>query len=162
MDFDDFYRENYARTVRAMTLTFRDPALAEEITQEAFYRTLRRWPKVSTLDRPDAWTLVVALNCGRDAARKSQRHRTKNRLLARHDSEGSRETAVVDRMTISDLLGAVTDRQRQALVLHYIAQLSVPEMARIMKCAEGTVKSTLHAALQSAARGVEGRTYVTD
>jgi predicted RNA polymerase sigma factor len=67
MEFDAFYRSSYERVHRAMALAFRDDSLAEDVTQEAFYRALRRWPKVSKLDHPEAWTMVVALNCGRGA-----------------------------------------------------------------------------------------------
>ena len=63
---------------RAMVLSFRDPTLGEDIAQEAFYRTLRRWPKVSKLDHPEAWTMVVALNCGRDVARRRWSVRERN------------------------------------------------------------------------------------
>ena len=75
MDFDSFYSENFDRIHRAMTLRFRDPSFAEEITQEAFYRALRRWSKVATLDHPEAWTLVAALNRGRDLAPPPDRSR---------------------------------------------------------------------------------------
>jgi RNA polymerase sigma-70 factor (ECF subfamily) len=75
MDFDSFYSENFDRIHRAMTLRFRDPSFAEEITQEAFYRALRRWSKVAKLDHPEAWTLVAALNRGRDLAPPPDRSR---------------------------------------------------------------------------------------
>jgi RNA polymerase sigma-70 factor, ECF subfamily len=162
MEFDTFYRENYARIYRAMVLAFRDPAFAEEITQEAFYRALRRWSKVSGLSRPDAWTMVVALNRGRDSSRRRTLHESKEALLAQSESESNRETEVDDRMAIIALLNSVSSRQREVLVLRYVGQLSVTEIAEAMKCAEGTVKATLHAALERAANVMKGSTYVED
>jgi DNA-directed RNA polymerase specialized sigma24 family protein len=47
-------------------------------------------------------------------------------------------------------------------VLRYIAQLSVAEIAGVMKCAEGTVKSTLHAALERAGQATKGIIYADD
>jgi len=38
MDFDAYYEASYDRVRRAMTLAFRDPDFAEEITQEAFFQ----------------------------------------------------------------------------------------------------------------------------
>jgi RNA polymerase sigma-70 factor, ECF subfamily len=162
MEFDAFYRENYGRIQRAMTLGSGDPELAEEITQEAFYRTLRRWKRVSQLERPDAWTMVVALNLGRDNARRQRRHAAKAPLLAGSDLGNVGEQGIEDRMFVMELLGSVTDRQREVLVLRYVGQLSVPEIARSLKCPEGTVKSTLHTALEKAAQSAKGTEHVDD
>jgi RNA polymerase sigma factor (sigma-70 family) len=151
MDFDSFYTASYVRVRRAMTLAFRDPALAEEITQEAFFQTLKRWAKVSALDDPEGWTMVVALNKGRDLHRRRVRHDAKQGLLVVQQPDAqSGERHVEDRMMVSKLLEGVSDRQRQALLLRYITQLTIPEIAVAMGCAEGTVKATLHAALAKA------------
>jgi RNA polymerase sigma-70 factor (ECF subfamily) len=162
MEFDSFYLENYERTYRAMILTFRDPPLAEDITQEAFYRALRRWKKVSRLDRPDAWVMVVALNRGRDFQRRRRSGNAKAHLLAVEQTTKADETLIDDRTAVSELLLSVSQRQREALVLRYIVQLTVPEIAVAMGCAEGTVKSTLHTAVTNAAKGTKGWTHVSD
>jgi RNA polymerase sigma-70 factor (ECF subfamily) len=162
MEFDAFYRANYERIHRAMVLSFRDPSLGEEITQEAFYRALRRWPKVSKLDHPEAWTMVVALNCGRDAARQRRRHADRTQRVGTAGAESGGEAGVDDRLAVIDLLTSVTDRQREIIVLRYISQLSVPEIAALLQCAEGTVKATLHAALRRAASQSKGAVYVDD
>jgi RNA polymerase sigma factor (sigma-70 family) len=44
-------------------------------------------------------------------------------------------------------LEQLAPRQRAAVVLRYLGDLSVAEVARAMGCAEGTIKSTLHTAL---------------
>ena len=49
------------------------------------------------------------------------------------------------RATLADL----PDRQREAVVLRFFEDLSVEETAAAMKCAEGTVKATVHQALRS-------------
>jgi RNA polymerase sigma-70 factor (ECF subfamily) len=163
VDFDSFYSASYDRVRRAMTLAFRDPALAEEITQEAFFQTLKRWPKVSALDHPEGWTMVVALNKGRDLHRRRVRHDAKQGLLVvlQPDAE-SGERHVEDRMMVSTLLEGVSDRQRQALLLRYITQLTIPEIAVVMGCAEGTVKATLHSALTKASLQSKETTNVTE
>ena len=162
MEFDEFYRDHYARIQRAMTLGFRDPELADEITQEAFYKTLRRWKQVSKLERPDAWTMVVALNLGRDNSRRRRRHEAKAPLLVQRDPESLGDVYVEDRMFVMELLASVTERQREVLVLRYVVQLTVPEIARSLNCAEGTVKSTLHTALEKTAQFAKGTEHVDD
>jgi len=162
VDFDSFYSASYDRVRRAMTLAFRDPALAEEITQEAFFQTLKRWPKVSVLDHPEGWTMVVALNKGRDFHRRRARHEAKQALLVHQPDAQSGERHVEDRMMVSTLLEGIPDRQRQALLLRYITQLTIPEIAVVMGCAEGTVKATLHAALAKASLQSKETTDVTE
>jgi RNA polymerase sigma factor (sigma-70 family) len=162
VDFDSFYSTSYDRVRRAMTLAFRDPALAEEITQEAFFQTLKRWPKVSELDHPEGWTMVVALNKGRDLHRRRVRHDAKQALLVRQPDAQSSERHVEDRMMVSTLLEGISDRQRQALLLRYITQLTIPEIAVVMGCAEGTVKATLHSALAKASLQSKETTNVTE
>jgi RNA polymerase sigma factor (sigma-70 family) len=150
MDFDTYYAASYDRVRRAMTLTFRDPDLAEEIAQEAFFQTLRRWKKVSLLDHPEGWTMVVALNKGRDLHRRRVRQEAKKPYLVPSSANLSSESQVDARVIVTELLKGLGDRQREALLLRYITQLTIPEIAKVMGCAEGTVKATLHAALAKA------------
>jgi RNA polymerase sigma factor (sigma-70 family) len=65
-------------------------------------------------------------------------------------------------MMIATLLEGVSDRQREALLLRYITQLTIPEIAVVMGCAEGTVKATLHTALATASHLAKGAAHDTD
>jgi len=150
MEFDTYYAASYDRVRRAMTLTFRDPDLAEEISQEAFFQTLRRWKKVSLLDYPEGWTMVVALNKGRDLHRRRVRQEAKQPFLVSSPANLSSESRVDARVTVTELLKGLGDRQREALLLRFVTQLTIPEIAKVMGCAEGTIKATLHAALAKA------------
>jgi RNA polymerase sigma factor (sigma-70 family) len=162
MDFDTYYAASYERVRRAMALTFRDPTLAEEIAQEAFFQTLRKWSKVSLLDHPEGWTMIVALNKGRDIYRRRIRQEARQSIVVERSTRYSGEDRVEDRMLVASLLEGVSDRQREALLLRYISQLTIPEIAVVMGCAEGTVKATLHAALANASHLLKGATHVPD
>jgi RNA polymerase sigma factor (sigma-70 family) len=162
MDFDSYYELSYDRVRRAMTLAFRDPDVAEEFTQEAFFQTLRRWKRISRLDHPEGWTMVVALNKGRDTHRRRVRQTMKYKLLAQPSAMESKETQVDARILVTGLLEHLGDRQREALLLRYVSQLTIPEIAKVMGCAEGTVKATLHAALAKASLQVKDILNVTD
>ena len=71
--------------------------------------------------------------------------KTRNRLLAHHRAVGPLATASPgpDRVVFVEVLRAIPVKQRQAMVLRYIADLSVAEIAVEMGVAEGTVKSWL-------------------
>jgi RNA polymerase sigma factor (sigma-70 family) len=162
MEFDTYYAASYERVRRAMVLAFRDPALAEEIAQEAFFQTLRKWLKVSLLDHPEGWTMIAALNKGRDIYRRRVRQEARQSLVIDRSTRYSGEDRVEDRMMIASLLEGVSERQREALLLRYISQLTIPEIAVVMRCAEGTVKATLHAALANASQISKGAAHVAD
>jgi RNA polymerase sigma-70 factor (ECF subfamily) len=55
-------------------------------------------------------------------------------------------------------IAALPSRQRLAVSLHYFAGLSVVEVAQVMRCAEGTVKSTLSDA-RSKLKDILGKDY---
>lgn len=115
MDFDTFYSASYDRVRRSMMLTFRDQSLAEEITQEAFVQSLKRWSNVSLLNHPDGWTMVVALNKGRDLHRRRVRRDAKRSLLASRPEANSGVSVFA---SIDSRKGSPTSlsRRRQASV----------------------------------------------
>jgi RNA polymerase sigma factor (sigma-70 family) len=55
--------------------------------------------------------------------------------------------AIVDRASLACGIAQLPDRQRIAVVLRYLADLPIADVATAMGCAQGTVKSTLHTAL---------------
>ena len=144
MTFEEFFRERYVEVVRSMRLMVGDHARAEELAQEAFSRACRHWRRVRKLDRPVAWVYVVATNEARREWRRDQRAATTTIELAlADDTTGPLATALDVRAAIAQL----TDRQRAAVVLRYVADLPIAEIAEVMACAPGTVKATLHQAL---------------
>ena len=141
--FDSFFEQQYEPVVRSLTLVFGDRPRAEDAAQGAFERAYRKWRTVSELDRPGTWVYVVAL---RDARRALAREELSGPF---EDSplEGIEEVAVTA-VSLRAALAVLPLRQRAAVVLRYLGGLSVSEVAQAMGCAEGTVKATLHSALQ--------------
>jgi RNA polymerase sigma-70 factor (ECF subfamily) len=143
--FEEFFRERYEEVVRSMRLMIGDHARAEELTQEAFTRACRHWRRVRTLDRPVAWVYVVATNEARRSWRRERRAQSNVSMppVSVDDATGALTTALDVRAALAQL----TDRQRAAVVLRYLADLPIAEIAEVMGCAPGTVKATLHQAL---------------
>ena len=60
--FDDFYRREHARVLGVVVALTGRADLAGDAADEAFARALARWPRVSKMASPGAWTAKVALN----------------------------------------------------------------------------------------------------
>jgi RNA polymerase sigma-70 factor (ECF subfamily) len=145
--FDEFFAAHYDELARTLAVALADRRAAEEAAQEALTRALRRWRHVRTLDRPAAWLYVVAMNHVRDRWRREHRepHWDLERDSSTLDPSGSVATAV----SVRDAIATLPARQRQAVVLRYLADLQLADVAEAMGCAVGTVKATLHQALRS-------------
>jgi RNA polymerase sigma-70 factor, ECF subfamily len=143
-DFETFFDDEYGPVLRTVALAVGDRGRAEEVTQEAFARAFRKWRTVSQLARPAAWVYVVALNAERTRRRRDAR------VVAVEPQVTADPSAGVDAgVMVRQLLERLPPRQRAAVVLRYLGDLTVPEVARALGCAEGTVKSTLHDALRN-------------
>ncbi|MCU1466014.1 MAG: Sigma-70, region 4 type 2 [Actinomycetia bacterium] len=147
LSFDEFYESFFDRVARALVLAGADRDLACDATQEAFARALRRWRTVCDMDRPDGWVYVVAMNRLRDHWRRSERRRERTRDI--DDGIRDNTSGVATRLSVRDAIATLPPRQRQAVVLRYLADLPLADVADAMGCATGTVKATLHQAMQS-------------
>jgi RNA polymerase sigma factor (sigma-70 family) len=147
MPFDEFYESYFDRVARALVLAGADRDLARDATQEAFARALRRWRKVREMDRPDGWVYVVAMNQLRDHWRRSERRR--DRAASIDDGATDNTGGVATRLSVREAIATLPPRQREAVVLRYLADLPLADVAEAMGCALGTVKATLHHAMQA-------------
>lgn len=115
-----------------------DPELAEELTQEAFVRLFARW---FTVRHPQAYLYLTATNLAR---RHWRRRRSEQSALVRSAPLPSDESAPAYDPALADALTRLPRRQREAVVLHYLADLPVDEVARLLHLAPGSVKRLLH------------------
>jgi RNA polymerase sigma-70 factor (ECF subfamily) len=143
--FDEFFIANYDSVLRAMRAVVTNADRAEESTQEAFARALRRWRHVATMDRPVTWVYVVALN---DERRRWRRERDGPTLPLVLEPEPDVAARIVTSLRLREAVMALPGRQRAAVVLRYFSDLTVADVAEAMGCAPGTVKATLHHALR--------------
>jgi RNA polymerase sigma-70 factor (ECF subfamily) len=136
--FRDLYQAEYAGLAGYCTALTGDVQLARDITQEAFARLFARWVGVR---EPKAYVYYVATNLARRHWRRSKKEREI------YDQIGHRpvEHAVHDPW-LRDLVERLPERLREAVLLHYYADLPVAEVARLVHRPLGTVKQRLHEA----------------
>jgi len=145
VSFAAFYDGNYPSVCRALTLALHDPHLAEEAAQEAFIRAYVYWRRVGRMHRPAGWVYVVAVHVAfrRNRGGTGRAQPVPDAAVIATDFADE----VVQRETLRLAIAGLPERQRLAIVLRYLADLPIADVAAAMQCAVGTVKSTLHAAL---------------
>jgi RNA polymerase sigma-70 factor (ECF subfamily) len=140
-DFDHFYAATYERLLRQLyVVTGGDLAEAEDVLQEAYARALARWRVVSDYDAPEAWVRRVAINL---AGMTARRLRSRAKAMLRLGPPGSIDELSPDALDLAGALGELSLAQRQALVLHHMAGLTVDEVAVQLGVPTGTVKTRL-------------------
>ena len=152
----EVYDAHYGMLVGWTTKLVSDPDLAHDFVTEAFVRLLRHWERVS---EPRAWLYTTVSNQVRDHWRKRGREATAyERLQAGRVDPDVAPTTTDHATTLSvrDAVLALPDRLRGPVLLHYYADLSVAQIARLLGKSEGTVKRDLYDARHQMASLLEG------
>ena len=99
------------------------------------------------MERPVAWVYVTAVNRLHDEFRRSQRSLPAYRGPSDAETRNDETDRLLTAVDLRAALDTLPPRQRLAIVLRYLADLSNDDVARAMQCSVGTVKSTINAAL---------------
>ncbi|MCK0112637.1 SigE family RNA polymerase sigma factor [Ornithinimicrobium sp. F0845] len=145
--FREFVQRRSPALLRTAWMLTGDPAAAEDLLQTALARTWPHWDRVRH-GHPEAYvrTAMVRTNASW-RARFWHRERATDLTSAGHGisprqyAVADHSGPVTDRVVLAEALAALPVRQRQAVVLRYFDDLAVREVAEIMNCSEGTVKS---------------------
>jgi RNA polymerase sigma-70 factor (ECF subfamily) len=139
-DFAECYAASFHDLATQLCVYTGDREVAQDLVQEAFCRALARWSTVAAFDDPVAWVRRVAFNL---ANSRWQRAKVALRYLRRQRVEHA-PGPEPDRVAVIAALAKLPARHRRALVLHYVAGLSISEIANQEEVAIGTVKAWLH------------------
>jgi RNA polymerase sigma-70 factor, ECF subfamily len=147
-EFDSFFRIEYPKLVALGAAMTGSHESGRDLAQEALLRSYRDWNRLAGLEVPGAWVRRVLINLAIDARRTSRSH---ERQLVPPPAE----TVTFDDPDVNGwwtAVRALPDRQRAVVVLHYLEDRSVADVASVLGIAEGTVKATLAHARRSLAR----------
>jgi RNA polymerase sigma-70 factor (sigma-E family) len=152
-EFAEFFDATWSRLYRTTYAVAGDHSRTEDALQTAFAKTYASWWRVSKADNPEAYVRRMAINAALSA------HRT---AAARHESPVNDVAALAGPGPVEPLLlvdegvwaaiRALPPRQRAVMVLRYREDLSEKEIADVLGCRPGTVKSHSSAALATLRR----------
>lgn len=145
-DFESWYKSAWPLLVRVVAVATASPGDAEDIAAEACSHALQRWDRVCEMDDPLQWTLRVALNLSR---RRSTRAVRELRLwIRRQEAQSTRDPVPSD---VWDAVARLPVKQRQAVALRYVLDMTQHDVARFLGVADGTVAAALNAARRNLA-----------
>jgi RNA polymerase sigma-70 factor (sigma-E family) len=119
---------------------------AEEIAQTAFVKLYARWAKVR-IETVDAYLRTILTRVFLDTKRRG---RAREQIVAElPDTIAPSDAGPAERLALRAALLTVPPRQRAVLVLRFVADLSVEQVAETLGCSTGTVKSQTSRGLAS-------------
>lgn len=137
--FAEFYSDHATTMVKFAYLMVGSDAAAQDLAQEAFMAVYLRF---GGLENPAAYLRTCIVNGVKRRGRREELART---TLHRLRPEPTTQDHPDE---LHDALLALPKRQRAAIFLRYYLDLSESDIADVLRCRPGTVKSTLHAARQ--------------
>jgi RNA polymerase sigma-70 factor (sigma-E family) len=139
--FEGFYAREYRLLVAFAHALTGSPTHAEDVAQEAMLAAYRRWDEVSRLEAPHAWVRRVCANLAVSFVRRRIVEARALLRLRRRRTEVSPLDA--DDAAFWAEVRKLPKRQAQCIVLSYVYGCSVSDIAQVLGCGDGSVKTHL-------------------
>lgn len=146
--FAEFVGTRQRRLQRAAWLLTGDWTTAEDLVQTALARAWRHWRRVDAAGDPDAYVRRILVNSFVSASRRRWLGERPVASVPDRPALGEFSADVGNRLLVRAALARLSHRQRAVLVLRYFDDLTEAQVADVMGCAVGTVKSTAAKALE--------------
>lgn len=148
--FDEFVADRLDRLLRFATALTCDPHLAQDVVQDVLLRVQQRWARIGPLVARDAYVRRMIVN----EYLSWRRRRAARVVAATHttlDAIGTptadSAAAYAERDAMRSRISALPRKQRAALLLRYYEDRTFDEIAEILGCSAGTVRSHISRAL---------------
>lgn len=139
-DFEQFVAAHGTGLLRLAVLLTGSRGDAEDLLQDALERAYRKWSRVQRADHPLAY--VKQLLTRRAVDRRRVRRVQEVPLPSAYDAQSPEPAEATHvRDTLLRGLASLPPRQRAAVVLRHCEDLSEADVARLLDCSVGNVKS---------------------
>jgi len=141
--FEDHFETLYGVAYRVAFRLLGRRELAQDAAQEALTRTFARWRQVARHPDPTAWVAKVAANLAIDVWRR----RSSQPVSREAEAAPGPERLVELRADLHGALARLPRRQREVIVLRFLADLPEREVAAALGCSPGAAKQHASRAL---------------
>jgi RNA polymerase sigma-70 factor (sigma-E family) len=115
-----------------------DPHQADDLVQETITKLYARWPRISQVDNVDAYVHTMLVRAFLDEKRRGW---WRVGLFAAAPDRAAPPPQIEEQAVLRAALAEVAPRQQAVLVLRFLCDLPIAEVAEILGCTPGTVKS---------------------
>jgi RNA polymerase sigma-70 factor (ECF subfamily) len=131
------------KVFRLALMFLRNPARAEEVTQDIFLKLWQALPAYDGRASPGTWLYAIARNTCLSASRSEAYRRT---VPLDQTNEPSTPAAPSTDIELERCINRLPEIQKQVITLFYLEEKRVEDVARLLALPEGTVKSHLYRA----------------
>ena len=162
--FSELYESYYAKVYALARMTLQNDHDAEDALQAAFLKAWQSLPQLADNGAFNTWLQRITVNeCYSMLRRRTPEPMEDERLYAAADDERAAELLLPEdyaqredlRQRLWAIIQSLSQVQRQSIVLFYYDQLTVEQIAQVMDCSPGTVKSRLYLARRAIRTEIE-------
>jgi len=155
--FADLYEVNFERVYAYVVRRVRDRAEAEDVTAEVFHQALANLKRFEWRGIPfAAWLFRIAANLISDRWQRSGREIADDEKIDAAQVSPAEIEEVERRATLFKLVDTLPAEQKNVVVLRFVEQKSIKEVAREIRKTEGAVKQLQFRALSNLRARMEG------
>ena len=155
--FADLYELNFERVYAYVIRRVGDRSEAEDVTAEAFHHALANLKRFEWRGIPfSAWLFRIAANLISDRWQRSGREVGDEAALESAQVSPAEIEEVERRATLFRLVDTLPAEQQKVVVLRFVEQKSIKEVAREIRKTEGAVKQLQFRALTALRARMEG------
>jgi RNA polymerase sigma-70 factor (sigma-E family) len=154
----ELYLRHADPATRLAYLLTGDRQVAEDLVQDAFVKLAGRLTHVRDPNAFEAYLRRTVVNLSRSYWRRQKVERSylqRERAAFGHEQTAS-GSSIEDRELLWGAMRALSDRQRAAIVLRFYEDLSETDVADILRCRPGTVKSLVSRGLETMRQEMRG------
>ncbi|KQW49244.1 hypothetical protein ASC77_11185 [Nocardioides sp. Root1257] len=153
VDFDEFFRASWPRLYRTAYAVAGDAASAEDALQGAYMKAYASWRRVSRAEHPEAYVRRIVVNEILGTRRLGWWQRERPHAAPEPPGRvAPPDVGIVQHDAVWSAVQGLPPRQRAVVVLRYYEDLSEEQIAEVLGCSRGTVKSQASAALANLRR----------
>ncbi len=149
--FDLLYEKYRNMAIHTAYLITGNRSLSEDIVQDTFVKVYLHCKELKNDSGFKAWMMQIlvrtAYKCGKKAKREMPDEEIVLKTNTGRVSSSLEQVLALERAkTVIEAVRSLPVKQRSVVILYYYQEYRIPEIAKIIGCREGTVKSRLHTA----------------